>query len=234
MRQVAKIVHQKDKVEKFPDLAYDYIKERILNLTYKPGQPVSEAEVAKALAISRTPVREALNRLANEGLIISTPNRGKVVYTLSLRDIKEIFDIKESLEGLAASRAAGNRTPEQMEDLTEAVALMEKAVSEDNVDLWLHADGQFHDVLFRAAYNERLGNIITNLNEQWHRLRLGFIVLEGRIRKSTDEHKLIAQYIEEQEEEQAKEAMTEHLRNVRTALLDLIKNLVIPYVGENL
>jgi GntR family transcriptional regulator, rspAB operon transcriptional repressor len=215
------------------DKAYDFIKERILNMTYKPGQSISEVKIAEELGISRTPVREAINRLISEGLIIHSLE-GKIVYTLSLQDIKEIFDIKEYLEAMIAEQVAEYRTDEDVEKLQDIIHRMTEAASKSNVDAWLQVDEEFHALLYDIVGNQRARQIINNLNEQWHRIRIGLIALEQRTKISVEEHKKIADYIIEGNSEKAGKAMREHLSKVRKTLVTLIKNIVIPYVGENM
>lgn len=220
--------------ETLPDRAYEYIKARIFNMTYRPGEPLSEVRLAEELGISRTPVREALRRLTTEGLVLSAPGRGRVVYTLSLRDIDSIFDVKECLESMVAMRAAENCTAAAAGQLGEIVARLEAAAEAGHLEDWLEADAEFHGTLFEMAGNQRAQQIVQSLNEQWHRLRLGFVALEGRMAVSVQEHKRIAESVQQGNAEAAARAMREHLTNLRGALTSLLRNLVVPYVGENL
>ena len=86
--------------------AYDYVKDQITGLKLKPGQTLTDSQVAAELEISRTPVREALRRLEQEGLLVNDSRRGWKIYSLSLDDIRQIFEIKQLLEGLIVEQAA--------------------------------------------------------------------------------------------------------------------------------
>lgn len=220
--------------ETLPDRAYEHIKTRIFDMTYRPGEPLSEVRLAEELGISRTPVREALRRLTTEGLVISTPGRGRLVYTLSLRDIGCIFEVKECIESMVAMRAAQNCTAETARQLARIIEQLDTAAKAGRIDDWLVADARFHDMLFTMAGNERAQQIVQNLNEQWHRLRLGFVTLEGRMAVSVQEHRKIAEFVQQGNAEGAAEAMREHLANLHSSLVSLLRNLVVPYVGENL
>ena len=212
--------------------AYDYVKAQIMNLDLKPGQYVTDSQVAGELNISRTPVREALRRLEQEGLLINQARRGWKVYTLSLEDIQEIFDIKEALEGMTARRAAGCQDEELRSALRAAMDRMRQAAEADDPDAWLEADAQLHDVIFAMGANERASNIIGSLNDQWHRVRIGFVAMQGRIERSNPEHEVIVDRILAGDGEEAERHMRLHLNNVRQELVRLLVNLVLPFVEE--
>jgi len=221
-------------LESVYDIAYEYIKERILNMTFKPGQMLSEAEICKKLGVSRTPVREALRRLTAEGFISWIPGQGRVVYTLSLHDIEEIFMIKEALEGMISREAARRRGPEDIAHMESALDEMDKAADCNDTEGWFTADRVFHQTMFDVVGNERVQQICDNLNDQWHRVRVGFVMLEGRMKQSIDEHRQIALAIKAADPDAAEAATKEHLTNIRTTLVNLIRNFVVPYVGENI
>lgn len=212
--------------------AYDFVKAQIMNLDLKPGQYVTDSQVASDLKISRTPVREALRRLEQEGLLVNQARRGWKVYTLSLEDIHEIFDIKEALEGMIARRAADCEDSELRNALKAAIERMRCAGEADDPVAWQKADAQLHQVIFAMGANERATSIIQNLNDQWHRVRIGFIALQGRIERSNPEHEAIIGSILSGEGEEAERLMHIHLNNVRDELVRLLTNLVLPFVEE--
>ncbi len=211
---------------------YEFVKAKIMNLALKPGQYVTDSEVASQLGISRTPVREALRRLEHEGLLISEARRGWKVYALSLADVREIFDVKEAVEGMMARRATECTDQELRSALQETIEGMHRAVEADDVEAWLEADVEFHRVLFAMSENERATDIIQNLNDQWHRVCLGFIALQGRTRRSSREHAAIVESILSGNGSEAERLMRVHLRNVRVELMRLLENLVLPFVQE--
>jgi DNA-binding GntR family transcriptional regulator len=140
--------------------AYERIKELILSMEFKPGESVSESRLAQRLGISRTPVREALNKLEQEGLIISS-NRRKRVFILTIAETEEIFDLKIAIESgvarWAARRAADpdrRRLAAAMEELT-SIGGSRPGGNEEELEKWhrswLEADAHFHAVLFEMA-----------------------------------------------------------------------------------
>jgi DNA-binding GntR family transcriptional regulator len=212
--------------------AYDFVKAQIMNLDLKPGQYVTDSQVANELKISRTPVREALRRLEQEGLLVNQARRGWKVYALSLEDIHEIFDIKQALEGMIARRAANCEDSELRAALKATMERMRRAGDADDPVAWHEADAQLHQVIFAMGANERATGIIQNLNDQWHRVRIGFIALQGRIERSNPEHEAIIGSIISGDGGEAERLMHIHLNNVRDELVRLLTNLVLPFVEE--
>jgi len=212
--------------------AYDYVKAQIMNLELKPGQYITDSQVASELNVSRTPVREALRRLEQEGLLVNQARRGWKVYALSLEDIHEIFDIKASLEGMLARRAAACQDEELRQSLREAMEGMKRAARTSDGDAWLEADFQLHRVIFSMGGNERATGIIQNLNDQWHRVRIGFLAMQGRIERSNPEHEAVVDTILSGDGQEAERLMRIHLDNVRDELVRLLVNLVLPFVRE--
>jgi DNA-binding GntR family transcriptional regulator len=221
-----------DSNDTFQQQAYLYIKEQIVNLGFKPGEFITDTQIANQLKVSRTPVREAFYRLEKEGLLIYEARRGWKVYTLSLDDIHEIFDIKEVLEGMVARQAAGCKDETLQANLREALKNMQAAAEAGDSELWLQADRSMHDTLFQMADNERAARIVANLNDQWHRVRIGFIALQGRTRRSAEEHRLFVESILAGDGVEAEQRMRTHLNEVRKELVHLLVTIVLPYVED--
>lgn len=218
----------------YQEQAYDFVKARIMNLDLKPGQYVTDSQIAEELDISRTPARDALRLLEHEGFLISEARRGWKVYSLSLEDIHEIFDIKVALEGMIVRRAAGCQDEELRSALREAMDRMHHAADDDDPDAWQEADFQLHRIISAMGANERAARIIQNLNEQWHRVRIGFLAMQGRIERSNPEHEAIIESILAGDGQEAERLMHVHLNNVREELVRLLVNLVLPFVQEGI
>ena len=219
--------------------AYDYIKNKIFKMKLKPGEMVSEYSLAKELNMSRTPVREALKKLEQEGLIISSPNGRKRVFILTIKDINDIFDLKETLEVSIVRWATERGSEEDIEKLRKVVEEMVRISREKQRYLkenaeekwlkeWMEVDVQFHELLYKMAGNKRAELFVKNLNDQWQRLRQAILVIEGRIEKSSEEHREIFQSIAKRDVKAAEEAMLSHLRNIRRMLLSVMKAFNFP------
>jgi DNA-binding GntR family transcriptional regulator len=212
--------------------AYDFVKAQIMTLKYKPNQYVTDTQVAQELGISRTPVREAFHRLENEGLLLNEARRGWRVYSLSLDDIHEIFDIKEVVEGMIARKAALCTDVLLCDTLQDALQRMVEATAADDSDAWLAADFDLHDALFDMAGNDRAHRIVDNLNDQWHRVRIGFVAMQARMKESTAEHQEFVESILAGNGAQAEQQMRDHLNRVRQELERLLVNVVLPFVDN--
>lgn len=215
---------------------YEKIKELILNMDLKPGEFISEAILARRLNVSRTPVREALKKLEQEGLIV-TEGKRKRVFILTLKDLKGIFDLKRIIETEVVHWAIERGKEEDFIRLKKAIDELERLAKvrpkdSDKIkewfELWFRQDREFHNIIFDMADNKRAEQIVENLNSQWHRLRIGIDAIEGRIEKALEEHRKIAQAILEKDISKAKEAMLEHLTNLYNSVSSLMEIFHFP------
>jgi GntR family transcriptional regulator, rspAB operon transcriptional repressor len=211
--------------------AYELIEQQILNLQIEPGEVVTEISLAERLGIGRTPVREALKKLEEKGLII-THNGRKRVYILTIREIDEIFDLKVCIEGGTARWAALRGQEEDFAALEKIMGEMKGFVGQRPPDergeaewlkKWLEIDKRLHGLLFRMAHNRKSESLIKSLNTQWHRLKVGILTMEGRIEKAVLEHEKFVQAILNRDASAAEKAMKEHLENLRKELVKLLK-----------
>ncbi|WP_159917612.1 GntR family transcriptional regulator [Pantoea sp. 18069] len=123
--------------------AYQHIKRGIRMGELRPGTRLAPDDIAAEIGTSRMPVREALNRLATEGLIVNRPNRGAMVRVLTQKEVREVFAMRAVLEGLAASFAAENVTANDIHDLEQLLQRMHR--SGLNASEWITAHSQFHE-----------------------------------------------------------------------------------------
>jgi len=212
--------------------AYEFIKAQITNRGFKPGEYITDAQIARELKVSRTPVREAFHRLENENLLVYEVRRGWRVNTLSLEDINEIFDIKEVVEGMTARKAAECRDDHLRAALRRAFQDMCEAAEANDIDAWVQADLRFHDTTFTMANNERARRIIENLNDQWNRVRIGFTTILSRTDRSIEEHRAIMEGILAGDGEEAERQTYAHFEQMRKELINLLVNMVLPFVEE--
>ena len=171
------------------EVAYQEIRKRILDNQWAPGYQALELEVALQLGMSRTPVREALIRLANEGLVEVIPRRGMRVLPVSPNDMREIYEILTALEGMAAELLAAQKPSAQtLEPLVAATKRMDKALKANDLDLWAAADENFHETLIKLAGNKMLAEAIWMYWDRAHRARMFTLRLRPKPINSTKEH----------------------------------------------
>ena len=171
------------------DLAYQQIRQRILDNAWPPGHRALEQEVALALGMSRTPVREALMRLSAEGLVEVIPRHGMRVLPVSPTDMLEIYQIFTALECMAAELLA-RRQPGavDLKPLIDATKAMDKALKADDLDAWAAADERFHVLLLELAGNRQLQETVMNYWGRAHRARMFTLRLRPKPVNSTKEH----------------------------------------------
>lgn len=218
--------------ETLSQVAYDFVKVKITNLELKPGENLTDGQIASELEMSRTPVREAFRRLEQEGLLVSEARRGWKVYSLCLEDIYEIFEVIEVIDGLAARRAALCQDVDLRRTLSESLEHMRQAAEADDSDAWRAADHVLHQTVFDMAGNERAARIYYNLNDQWGRLKVGFVALAGRLQRSIGEHEAFVGCILAGDADEAERQIRIHIANLRDEVAHTLINLVLPFAGE--
>jgi DNA-binding GntR family transcriptional regulator len=171
------------------DEAYEQIRRRILDNVWPPGHRALEQEVALALGMSRTPVREALVRLQNEGLVEVIPRHGVRVLPVSPNDMREIYQILTALECMAAELLARRKpSDKELEPLVAATGAMDEALEADDLDAWAAADERFHAQLVELAGNRQLQATVLNYWDRAHRARMFTLRLRPKPVNSTREH----------------------------------------------
>ena len=145
------------------DIVYTTLRDAIRSGLLKPGDRLMEIQVAKELGVSRTPVREASRRLEAEGMVVMVPRRGTYVSSMSLRDINDVFEIREALETLAAGLAAERITDEELDELERIMVTMDEMVQQGKLDELVAMDIRFHEQIYAASRNVKLVNILSNL-----------------------------------------------------------------------
>ncbi len=176
------------------DAAYQQIRQRILDNVWPPGHRALEQEVALALGMSRTPVREALMRLRNEGLVEVIPRHGMRVLPVSPSDMREIYEILTALECMAAELLARRRPSDaELKPLIDANKAMDKALKVDDLDAWAAADERFHAHFLELAGNRQLQATVLNYWDRAHRARMFSLRLRPKPVNSTREHMQIVE-----------------------------------------
>lgn len=193
--------------------AYDEIRRRILSGELRPSSVLSEHQLAASMQLSRTPVREAIKRLEQEGLVQSLPNRGTFVTELSAHDILEIYQIRERLESLAAHIAAEQMTPEEIRALEQEITLTQACIDEGRMTDAFAADIRFHKLIIAVTQNERLSTVLATFDDQMYRVRALLTQSSERLKTSFEQHRTIVERIQAHDGPGAERMMEEHLRS---------------------
>lgn len=189
------------------------IREDILDGKYHADEELKEKNIGEEMGVSRTPVREALRQLELEGLVYMIPNKGAFVEGVTLKDIKDIYEIRTLLEGLCAKWAAKNISREQLEELEETVFLSEFHLSKGNWDQILELDNRFHEQVYEACASKELTRVLCDYHHYLQRIRKITLGQKERARAAIDEHRAIAEALKKRDEVSAEEQARLHIRN---------------------
>jgi DNA-binding GntR family transcriptional regulator len=183
------IVNEKTKSRE--EEVYLKLEEEILGGQLKRGDALTEMSLSARLGVSRTPVRAALHRLAEEGLVEISPNRGAVVVGVTVDDLIDTYKIRIRLEGLASAMAAARMTDEEKAKLRESVELSEYYVAKGNAEKLKELDTEFHNIIYRASGNRMLSRILSELHRNIKAYRKLSMTVPGRVEKTAEEHREI-------------------------------------------
>ncbi|MGN0343218.1 MAG: GntR family transcriptional regulator [Roseburia sp.] len=206
------------------DVVFNTLREAILKGELKPGERLMELKLASKLGVSRTPIREAIRMLEQEGLAVTIPRRGAVVAHMSEKDTEDVLQIRSALDELAVQLAADNMQPEQLEQLEQARQKFEDATRSKDIKLLAQMDVQFHDVIYQATGNPRLVVLLNNLREQMYRYRVEYLKDEKAYPKLLQEHQDIVDGLRQRDKEKVAEIMRRHVRNQAETVKDMIRN----------
>lgn len=206
------------------DVAYQKLRRRILDNVWPPGYQALEQEVALQLSMSRTPVHEALVRLASEGLVEVIPRRGMRVLPVSASDMKDIYQVLAALESAAAEQLAQRQPSEaELQPLLDATAAMEQALARDDLDAWAAADEHFHEQLVRMAGNPLLAEMVFSQWDRAHRARMFTLRLRPKPVNSTQEHMALVDRLRQGDAAGAAEVNKRHRARASQELLAIFE-----------
>jgi DNA-binding GntR family transcriptional regulator len=211
---------------------HDRLLGQILRRELLPGERIAPPAIAAALGVSVTPVRDAVNQMAAEGLVTVMPRRGTVVSPVSMRDIEELYEIRLMLEPQAAEAAAGRASPDDVEHMLSLADRLESGATEgaslgDDLEAYLDEiaiDAELHAAIVRAAHNRRLSAMYDGLRTHVLVARAVFPRLYRGQPHRRGEHRRIVDAIAAHDGGAARDAMAAHLRQ---ALADTAR-----HVGE--
>lgn len=190
---------------------YNEVREALLCGQFKKGEWLTEHMLTQKLGVSRTPVRSALQRLAEDGLVSMIPNRGAVVIGIAKEDIVDIYRIRMRLEGLASAMAAEKIMDEAKQKLSENVALFEFYVQRQDTEHIEELDTAFHSMIYEASGSRTLERILTDLHSNTKAYRSQSLCVPGRLARTLEEHKEILGAILTGNAEKAEKLTSAHI-----------------------
>lgn len=213
--------------ENLTQQAYRSIRDEITSGRIDGQQHFTEAYFAERYGISKSPIREALNRLESEGLITIIPRRGAFVRKFSIHDLEEIYELREVLEALAVRNAVLD--PKTLTRLREIAHAAQSYFEKNDKSNYIRKDAAFHTMLARASTNARLRRMVEGMQNQILILRRQTFELTGQ--SSIKQHLRIVDALEQGDRETAAELMVEHIQAVRQRLVDHLKEKGLKATG---
>jgi DNA-binding GntR family transcriptional regulator len=206
------------------EAAYSAVKKVLLSNKYSPGGRVDIEELCGALGVSRTPVFDALNRLQAEGLVEIVPRRGVYLVTLSEEKARELYAIRETLEGMATKLAAKNLTDKHISQLRKSLDKQSSCLAEGDTEGYASATIKFHNTIVEAANNETLERFLSAVYSQMEALRLRtlYLPVPSRLRQSFAEHKRIFQALLKRDPELCEREAREHIVGTTNCALEIL------------
>jgi DNA-binding GntR family transcriptional regulator len=208
------------------EVAYRAIKAKIISLELPPASLLNEEQLMAELKLGRTPIREALQRLALEALVIILPRRGTIVADLNLSDLKKIFELRVELEVFAAQLAAQRATPQQIAAMEALFTAAEATIREGNYQQLITLDREAHRLLAQATHNEFLEETLERLYS--HVLRLWYASLhevQHYLRDAIQEHRDLIAAIKAGDGERAREIMHRHVAGFQSAVMATLTSI---------
>ena len=216
-------IRQRDKeTTSLTDQAYQALRREILTCALKPGSDISEAAIANRLAMSKTPVREALARLRTEGFVKAFPRRGYQISPLVVSEIDELLDLRGVVEGACGELAAERISDSELDRLAELAAASHNAAATANLGPFISANREFHLAIASAANNRRLTDLAVRLFDELERYfhhGARARAINGEVQP--DHHRIVA-VLRERDREAARRVMVAHSEATRRGLFEAI------------
>ena len=205
------------------DVVFNTLRQAILKGELAPGERLMEIQLAEKLGVSRTPIREAIRKLELEGLVLMIPRKGAEVAKISEKSLRDVLEVRRSLEELAIELACERMSESEMGLLEEAQKRFRESIAQGNVMVIAESDEHFHDVIYQGTENDKLVQMLNNLREQMYRYRLEYIKDEDKRQVLLLEHEHILEALKSRNMQEAREAAREHIDNQEITVSQNIK-----------
>ena len=202
------------------EIVYEELKRQILVGEIAPGTRMMEVELADVMGVSRTPVREAIRKLEKEGLVTIEPRKGAYASNISIKDMVDVLEVRQGLEGMAAAIASGKITERQKADLLNVVEKYKAAVESANIEEIIKYDEEFHSMIIAISGNKTLMQVFSTVQELALRFRYIYYDDFNRYESMPREHQLIEEAIMSGDAEKARVAAGDHVFKLKEFILN--------------
>jgi len=201
---------------------YEHIKTMAMTFAIRPGERVNEVELARSLNVSRTPLREALNRLMVEGFLTRAPNRGFIGRPLDAKQVFDLYELRRALEASIVAIACERATDDELADLERFVKSSKDKPEDAKASSLLALDEQFHERIARLTRNEEMVRAVMSINARIHYFRW-IDMQNGRRRHTQQEHLRIVKALKERDVPTATHLIVSHISGRLDRIVDVIR-----------
>lgn len=205
------------------DVVFNTLRQAILKGELKPGERLMEIALAERLGVSRTPIREAMRKLEQEGLVVMIPRRGAQVASITEKDLNDVLEVRIALENMAVEKACSRMTEEALGKLWLAAKNFERTMKDGDLVKLAEADEAFHEIIYQASDNFRLVQTLHAFKEQLYRYRVEYLKDEETRNHLVMEHDELYRAIKERDIRHAREIAFKHIENQRQAIINSIR-----------
>lgn len=205
------------------DVVFNTLREAILKGELKPGERLMELQLASKLGVSRTPIREAIRMLEQEGLAVTMPRKGAEVAKMTLKDMEDVLEVREALDELAAKIACTKINDEQLAKLKAIGNEFKSSLASGDVKKIAEQDVKFHDAIYEATENSKLITLLNNIREQMYRYRVEYLKDSKNYPVLISEHDAMVSALEARDKEMISQAMHMHVVNQAEAVKQVIQ-----------
>lgn len=200
------------------DIAYDYLKNKILDGTLKPSQKLTEHELSETIGVSRNTVKKALLKLEQENLVKIESNKGAFIQSFTLDEVVNYLEIREVLEGIVARAAAANIQEAELSRMEQLLSQMELHLENRRFDEYSSLNKDFHNMIYSASGKAQAVEMIMIIKTQLLRYHFRTILVPGRNQESIKEHHAILAAMKSHDADRAEEAIRLHIRHIRSTI----------------
>lgn len=205
------------------DLVFTTLRQAILKGELLPGERLMEIQLAEKMGVSRTPIREAIRKLEREGLVIMVPRKGAEVAGISEKMLRDVLEVRMTLEKLALRLAFKRQGTDLIEKLEAAEQAFQDAIEGEKLIDMAEADEQFHFLIYEAADNDKLRELLNSLKENMYRYRLEYLKDENYRRSLMEEHNAIIEAFKTNDLEKGLEVTDTHIANQERAVIGRVR-----------
>lgn len=202
------------------DIAYNAIKDNILQGVYLPSQKLIETELSDAICVSRNTIKKALLTLEKENLVTLEKNKGAIVKAFNIQEVINYMEIRECLEGIIASTAAVNITDQQLLEMEDMLDEMNDLLARREYKAYSACNRKFHGIIYSASSNPQASEMVQTIRMQLQRLSGKTLALSDRPDNSYEEHYNILQALKARDKELSKKLARNHVAQVKDIIVD--------------